>query len=118
MSQTGTAYYTYQQLRTGSIDYADFIDTYAPCIVGDALWNDRGGNVVNACVQRNKDFNDLVSVSDEAFLVAAFINYHSKWTAEYENAEKKVSLVNASSKNVTCMYSTSAFHLEERRRCI
>ena len=84
-------YKTYNQLRPGNLNYAEFIDTYAPCMVGEAAWNVGGGNVLETITL--EQFHCLLSPSDEAFLVAAFGNYHNRWNAEYENSLKQVCLV-------------------------
>lgn len=52
---------------------------YSLCVVGDALWNACGSNVLGRI-----EFQDLLPVSDKAFLMVSFlVKYHVKWKTEY-----------------------------------
>lgn len=110
---TGNVYKTYNQLRPGNLNYAEFIDTYAPCMVGEAAWNVGGGNVLETITL--EQFHCLLSPSDEAFLVAAFGNYHNRWNAEYENSVKQVCLVKLCllSRQITVFSPASLMQLED-----
>ena len=93
MNEEGSSVsFTYRQLRKDSIKYAEFLDTYAPCIAGEALWHDRGMNVLDCAGNNTNRLAELLTVSDEAFLVVCFVNYHARWNAEYDNIVAKVSV--------------------------
>ena len=63
-------------MRDNICYYAQIIDTYAPCIVGSS----RCSNIVNmeahcATTDRKVWSKNILSISDEAFILLCLINY-------------------------------------------
>lgn len=84
---------TYHLGRSGGVWYAEFLDTYAPCIVGDAIWNEPRVNVMDAVVnKKTRTLDSILTTSNEGFLVVAFANYHDRWTEDYRRAVAAVSV--------------------------
>jgi hypothetical protein len=65
---------------------------YAPCIVSYQAWNN-DANMSRHCGAADlKSFNqNVLSISDEAFLVLVLINAGARWMAEVKRACGKVS---------------------------
>lgn len=70
-------------LRQNIVDYVDFIHIFAPCVVSCAKWKDhqsfdrlQSGNAMA--------LNELLTPSDEAFILLVFLNYAERWFAELQ----------------------------------
>jgi hypothetical protein len=79
------------KMRNTICYYAQVINTYAPCIVG----NSRRNNIVNmetycATTDRKVWSKKILSISDEAFILLCLINYGKRWFGELVKAEKMV----------------------------
>jgi hypothetical protein len=59
------------ELRKNIVHYIRFIDTFAPCLVGNSKWN----NTMQDQQDGPSSLNDLLSASDETFLVLVILNY-------------------------------------------
>jgi hypothetical protein len=66
------------ELRKNIVHYITFIDTFAPCLVGNSKWN----NTMQDQRVGPSSFNELLSTSDETFLVLVILNYAPRWYAE------------------------------------
>ncbi len=66
------------ELRKNIVHYIRFIDTFAPCLVGNSKWN----NTMQDQQVGPSSFNDLLSTSDETFLALVILNYAPRWYAE------------------------------------
>ena len=65
---------SFLQLQGHQNSYMCFITMYAVAIVGVREWNGFAQKV--KCVsQRQGDFNNILTLSDEAFLVLCVVNY-------------------------------------------
>ena len=58
-----------------------FITMYAVAIVGVREWNGFAQKVKRVS-QRQSNFNNILTLSDEAFLVLCVVNYQAKWYAK------------------------------------
>lgn len=90
-----------ESMRGNSGVYMHFIDMFAPCIVGDAVWNAKP-NPLDRVVQQGARLDTVLTVSDEAFMLLCFRNYSAKWKGEVlleleqrkrKNADYNVSFV-------------------------
>ena len=71
-------------LRNNNAHYLQFIDTFAPCVVGKFVWNN-DANMDRVCsALQQQEFDTLFSVSDEAFVLLLIDNYAERWHAEAE----------------------------------
>jgi hypothetical protein len=72
------------------IHYVQLIDAYAPCVVSSHAWNN-DANIGAYCGPNANMFErEVLSISDEAFLLVVLINYAARWQSEYANDIKKV----------------------------
>ena len=62
--------------------YITFIDTFAPCIVGKKIWNDPTFPMKRVA-EGKLAFDNILTVSDEAFLVLCMRNYRERWLEEF-----------------------------------
>ena len=70
------------QMRKNMVHYVQSIDLYAPCVVSKHAWNNEA-NMAAYCGASNRLFERFVlSISDEAFLLAVLDNYSARWQAE------------------------------------
>ena len=72
---------SFLQLRGHQNSYMRFITMYAVAIVGVREWNGFAQKVKRVS-QRQGDFNNILTHSDEAFLVLCVVNYQAKWYAK------------------------------------
>jgi hypothetical protein len=79
------------EMRKNICHYAQIIDTYAPCIVTSARWNDDANMEANCTTTDRRVWNKkILSISDEAFILLCYISYGKRWFAKVFKAEKKV----------------------------
>jgi hypothetical protein len=69
-------------LRNNNAHYLQLIDTFAPCAVGKYLWNNDAAMERMCSSLQQHEFDNLFSVSDEAFLLLLIDNYALRWVAE------------------------------------
>ena len=78
----GEAFEYLMGLRNNNAHYLQFIDTFAPCVVGKFIWNN-DANMERVCsAVHQQEFDTLFSVSDEAFILLLIDNYAERWNAE------------------------------------
>jgi hypothetical protein len=78
-------------LRNNKGHYLQFIDTFAPCVVGKFIWNN-DANMERVCSSVTQhEFEALFSVSDEAFVLLLIDNYAERWVAEAKLQKQVVS---------------------------
>jgi hypothetical protein len=78
------------EMRENMVHYVHFIDTYAPCVVSHQKWNNES-NMSNYCGTNTALFErNVLSISDEAFLLVVISGYAARWHAEYIIELKKV----------------------------
>ena len=72
-------------LQNNLVQYVHLIDIHGPaCIVGASNWNNTD-NMERYCGNNASLFNDQVlSLSDEAFLFVVLINYSAQWMWKIE----------------------------------
>jgi hypothetical protein len=80
-------------MRENICHYANIIDDFAPCIVLSKVWNDdaKMSRFCNTSDQKMWSLQ-ILSVSDEAFLLLVLINYTKRWIAEISRKIKEVSV--------------------------
>ena len=77
------AHFTYLMgLRNNNAHYLQLIDTFAPCLVGKYLWNNDAAMERRCSSLHQHEFDNLFSVSDEAFVLLLIDNYAARWVAE------------------------------------
>ena len=59
--------------RVDSNDYIKFISHFAPALTGVAFWNNN---------KMIKPVSELLTVTDEAFILICIINYSATWKAQ------------------------------------
>jgi hypothetical protein len=69
------------QLQGHQNSYMGFITMYAVSIAGVHEWNGFAQKVKSVS-QRQGDFNNILTLSDEAFLVLCLVTYQAKWCTE------------------------------------
>ena len=77
----GEAFRYLMGLRNNNAHYLQFIDTFAPCIVGKFIWN-HNTNMERVCSAVHQQDFDTFSVSNEAFILLFIDNYAERWNAE------------------------------------
>lgn len=83
--------YEFLEQRVCASDYAIFIDKFASAVVGNKNWGRNKDNPMTEVIEGNKCFNDLMTVSDEAFINVCFRNYRERWFEEAHLRCKHVS---------------------------
>jgi hypothetical protein len=79
---TNTHFTYLMGLRNNSTHYLQLIDTFAPCLVGKYLWNNDSAMARMCSSLHQHEFDNLFSVSDEAFILLLIDNYAARWVAE------------------------------------
>ena len=77
-------------MRQNPIAYTMFVDRFASSIIGNKNWGYEGDNPVQGVVTGTTGFNDVITVSDEAFMLVCMESYRERWLAE---AKQKDALV-------------------------
>lgn len=79
------------KMRENTIHYVSFIDMFAPCVVSVKKW-DNLAEMERACTSVDGEtFNNMLTVSDEVFMLLVIENYANKWFAENTLQQEKVS---------------------------
>ena len=79
-------------MRADVCHYCAILDMHAPCIVSHQAWNNDANMSRYCCSADLKVFNqNVLSISDEAFLVLVLINAGARWMAEVKRKFGKVS---------------------------
>jgi hypothetical protein len=79
------------QMRQNQVHYISLIDAFATCIVSSRVWND-DALMAKYCGNNVQNFQEHVwTISDEAFLLLASVNYADCWSAEVQLEIKMVS---------------------------
>jgi hypothetical protein len=88
------AHFTYLMgLRNNHAHYLQLIDTFAPCLVGKYLWNNDAAMERMCSSLHQHEFDNLFSVSDEAFVLLLIDNYAARWVAEATLQTQLVSIM-------------------------
>jgi hypothetical protein len=78
-------------MRANVCHYCAILDMYAPCIVSYWAWNHDANMNHYLCTTDPKLFNaNVLSVSDEAFLLLVLINGGARWMSEIKREHGKV----------------------------
>jgi hypothetical protein len=78
-------------MRANVCHYCAILDMYAPCIVSYRTWNHDANMNHYCCTTDPKLFNaNVLSVSDEAFLLLVLINGGARWMSEIKREHGKV----------------------------
>jgi hypothetical protein len=78
-------------MRANVCHYCAILDMYAPCIVLYQTWKDDANMNHYCCTTDPKLFNtNVLSVSDEAFLLLVLINGGARWMSEIKPEHGKV----------------------------
>jgi len=88
-------------LRANVEHYAKFLDRYAPCVVSHREWNDKA-KMKDACSGSSELFSQMLTISDETFLLLVISNYSARWFAELQRESHKVCEIGCS-----CSYVSS-----------
>lgn len=89
----------YELMRQNPNSYAMFIDRFASSIIGAKNWGYEGDNPMKDVVGGRTQFNDVITVSDEAFMLVCMESYRERWLAE---VKKKDALVRTLTFKVCC----------------
>ena len=76
-------------MRHNMQHYARFLNRYAPCVVSNRVWNDKA-KMQDACSGSSELFSQMLTVSDETFLLLVISNYSARWFAELQRESHKV----------------------------
>ena len=80
--------------RKNTTNYVAFIYRFAPVLVSDHIWND--SKKVHEALMNNR-FDDILTVSDEAFMLVVMDNYIDPWHEKMllqKDKEERVSTIN------------------------
>jgi hypothetical protein len=69
-----TSTYYLGKLQNSGHNYIKMIDTYGPALVGVKRWERQRGSTL---------LSDILTPSDEAFVLLAFLNYIDQWKFKY-----------------------------------
>ena len=80
--------------RKNTTNYVAFIYRFAPVLVSDHIWND--SKKVHEALMNNR-FDDILTVSDKAFMLVVMDNYIDPWHEKMllqKDKEERVSTIN------------------------
>lgn len=78
------------RMRQNLVHYVHLVHIYAPCIVSSRLWNDKT-NMLRNCTDNEQLFREnVLTISDEAFMLLVLINYSKTWMQEIQDEHHKV----------------------------
>lgn len=80
----------YELMRQNPIAYARFVDRFASSVIGAKNWGYEGDNPMHDVVRGTTQFNQVITASDEAFMLVCMESYRERWLAE---AKQKHALV-------------------------
>ena len=70
-------------MRNNILFYSEFIDYYAPAVVGNLTWNNDAKMSAYCCTTDLRTFaKHVLSVSDEAFIILVLVNAAPRWMTE------------------------------------
>ena len=70
-------------MRNDILFYSEFLDYYAPAVVGNLTWNDEAKMSAHCCTTDLRTFaKHILSVSDEAFIILVLVNAAPRWLFE------------------------------------
>ena len=81
------------QLRENQVHYVPCLDTYSACIISNKIWNDDQLMEKFCGSDQVAFYEQILTISDEAFLLLVLINSAARWKAEISLEHKKVSIV-------------------------
>lgn len=78
------------RMRQNLVHYVHLVHIYAPCIVSSRVWNDKT-NMLRNCTDNEQLFREnVLTISDEAFMLLVLINYSKTWMQEIQDEHHKV----------------------------
>lgn len=78
------------RMRQNLVHYVHLVRIYAPCIVSSRVWNDKT-NMLRNCTDNEQLFREnVLTISDEAFMLLVLINYSKTWMQEIQDEHHKV----------------------------
>ena len=80
----------YELMRQNPIAYARFVNQFASSVIGAKYWGYEGDNPMHDVVRGTTQFNQVITASDEAFMLVCMESYRERWLAE---AKQKHALV-------------------------
>ena len=80
----------YELMRQNPIAYARFVNQFASSVIGTKNWGYEGDNPMRDVVRGTTPFNEVITASDEAFMLVCMESYRERWLAE---AKQKHALV-------------------------
>jgi hypothetical protein len=78
------------QLRSNMVQYVPFLHRFAPCVISKKKWKRLSGMETLGDGRSYDAFDDILSVSDEAFIVLVLLNYSERWLAEGQRQHTQV----------------------------
>lgn len=81
------------EMRANCLFYSEFLDYYAPAVVGSQVWNDDTNMKAFCSTNDTRTFGKKVlTASDEAFILLVMVNAAPRWMAEIIRNEQMVSV--------------------------
>ena len=78
-------------MRNDILFYSEFLDYYAPAVVGNLTWNDDAKMSAHCCTTDLRTFaKNILSVSDEAFIILVLVNAAPRWMYEIVREDRLV----------------------------
>ena len=78
-------------MRNDILFYSEFLDHYAPAVVGNLTWNDDAKMNAHCCTTDLRTFaKHILSVSDEAFIILVLVNAARRWMYEISRDKSMV----------------------------
>lgn len=90
---------SFLKLREHQSSYIAFIETFTTSVTGVAGWKNFKQQVQQIVSRNNIDFDSLLTVSDEAFIVLCVVNYRERW---YEETKGTTSVENLPVRDLCC----------------
>ena len=72
----------YELMRQNPIPYARFVNQFASSVIGAKNWGYEGHNPMRDVVRCTTQFNQVITASDEAFMLVCMESYRERWLAE------------------------------------
>ena len=81
-------------MRRNICHYAEVLDTYGPCVVRSTRWNnDSNMELYCTTTDRRAWSENIMTISDEAFILLCLVNYSKRWYHECIKESKLVSMM-------------------------
>ena len=81
------------RMRQNICHYAEVLDTYGPCVVRSTRWNNDSNMELYCTTTDRKAWSEnIMTISDEAFILLCLVNYSRRWYHECIKENKVVSM--------------------------